>query len=298
MKCARCPNDAIIFLHYLGKHLCKEHFLSMFEKRFRSTVREFSMIRKGDKIAVGLSGGKDSTVLLHCLNDLRKDLPFELVAVTIDEGIANYREATMRIARQEAEKLGLEHHVVSFKDRLDKTLDSILETDQSRSCTYCGVFRRGLLNRAARECSADRLAIGHNLDDLAQTFLMNIIRAEPSRIGRFMEPDGRSDSFVRRIRPLLRSPEKEIAIYAMARGIEIDHRECPYAENAMRQTIRRQLNELEEEYPGSKFKILSSFLEIESSIKDKGLQLKPCSKCGEAASSDICKFCELVAHIK
>jgi uncharacterized protein (TIGR00269 family) len=256
------------------------------------------MIKKNDRIAVGLSGGKDSTVLMHCLHELQKDLPFELIAITIDEGISNYREATLKIAKTETEKLGIELKVVSFKDKLNKTLDTILRTDSSRSCTYCGVFRRGLLNRTAREAGVNKLAVGHNLDDLAQTFLMNVIRAEPSRIARYMDPENKDSSFIQRIRPLLRSPEKEIAIYAMAKGIDIDHRECPYADNAMRQTLRRQLNELEEKYPGSKFKILSSFLEMESKLKVEGPGLKSCITCNEPTTSDKCKFCELIAHIK
>lgn len=296
MKCSYCETDAIIFLHYTNRHLCQKHFLEMFDKRFRSTVREFRMISKNDRIAVGLSGGKDSTVLLHCLHNLQKDLPFKLIAITIDEGIASYRKATLKIAKEQARKLEIEHKIVSFKGEFNRTLDSILRTDPSRSCTYCGVLRRGLLNREARKLNADRLAIGHNLDDAAQTFLMNIIRAEPSRIARFL--DHKDEEFIPRIRPLLRTPEKEIAVYAMAKGISIDHLECPYAENALRQDVRRQLNEMEEKYPGTKFKVLSSFLAIGAKLDTGNRTLGTCSSCREPASSPICKFCELARSIK
>lgn len=301
MKCSICDRNAIIFLHYVHKHLCEKHFIEMFDKRFRSTVREFSMIRKGDRVAVGLSGGKDSTVLLHCLNELSQDLPFELVAVTIDEGISNYRDSTLKIAKKQAEKLGIELKTISFKEKFNKTLDSILRTDPSRSCTYCGVLRRGLLNRSAREFGADKLAIGHNLDDVAQTFLMNIIRNEPARIARYLDPKNKDSAFVQRIRPLLRTPEKEIAVYAMVKKIKIDHRECPYADFALRQSVRRQLNELEEKHPGTKFKILASFLEVEPALQDhfrtQDPKLKTCISCGEPTSSSKCKFCELAATL-
>jgi len=303
MRCSTCDDEAIIFLHYANKHLCARHFIRMFEKRFRSTVREFGMLKKGERVAVGLSGGKDSTVLLHCLNDLKKDLPFELVAITIDEGISGYRAATLKIAKKEAKALGIEHHIVSFKKELGKTLDSILKTDRSRACSYCGVLRRGLLNRKARELKADKLAIGHNLDDIAQTVLMNIIRGEPSRSKRLLEPVTKNDAFIPRIRPLLRAPEKEVAIYAMVRDIGIDHRECPYAESALRQDIRRHLNELEEIHPGTKFKILSSFLQMKDEGRDSGgrgsesktqdPRLETCIGCGEPCSGKRCKFCEM-----
>ena len=270
----------------------------MFEKRFRATIREFSMIKKNDLVAVGLSGGKDSTVLMHCLARLQKDLPFDMVAITIDEGIANYREATLKIAKKEASRLGIEHKVVSFKDEIGKSLDSILKKDQSRSCSYCGVFRRRLLNKAAKEIGAAKLAIGHNLDDLAQTFLMNIYRAESSRIGRYMDPESKNDSFVQRIRPLLRTPEKEIALFAMLQEIDIDHRECPYADNALRQSVRAQLNTMEEKYSGTKFKILSSFLSMEPLLRGQTRKkLKQCTTCDDPSSSDVCKFCQLKDQI-
>ena len=103
-----CGKEGVVFLHYAKKHLCEEHFIRMFDKRFRKTVRMGSMLKKGDVVAIGLSGGKDSTVMLHSLAALRKDLPFELIAITIDEGIEGYRAMTMVPARRECEKLGIE----------------------------------------------------------------------------------------------------------------------------------------------------------------------------------------------
>ncbi len=302
LKCSKCDQAPIIFLHYVDNHLCAKHFIEMFDKRFRSTIREFGMIKKGDRIAVGLSGGKDSTVLLNCLHELSSDLPMELIAITIDEGISGYRSATLKIAKAEAKKLGIEHHVVSFKNKIGKTLDSILETDQSRSCSYCGIFRRTLLNRAARGLGANKLALGHNLDDLAQTVLMNIMKNETERNARYISPTTTNDAFIPRIRPLLRTPEKEVAIYAMARVIKIDHRECPYAHNAFRQTIRRQLNELEELYPGTKFKILASYLKMEkervtNNSKNALSSLGECISCKEPCSGEKCMFCQMVSSI-
>ena len=155
------------------------------------------------------------------------------------------------------------------------------------------------MNKAAKELGASKLAIGHNLDDLAQTFLMNIYRAESSRISRYMDPESKNDSFVQRIRPFLRTQEKEIALFAMLQGIDIDHRECPYAENALRQFVRAQLNTMEEKYSGTKFKILSSFLSMESKLRSENpKKLKTCATCNDPSSSDICKFCQLKDQIK
>jgi len=146
----------------------------MFDKRFRKTVRTRKMIKKGDLVAVGLSGGKDSTVLLHSLARLRKDLPFELVAITIDEGIAGYRARTMKPAKASCEKLSIEQHVFSFKELCGKRLDHLVrKSEENIPCSQCGVLRRYALNKAARELKAHRLALGHNLDDMAQTNVLD-----------------------------------------------------------------------------------------------------------------------------
>jgi len=290
-----CGKKAVVFLHYSGRLLCEEHFITMFDKRVRRTVRERRMLRKGDRIAIGLSGGKDSCTLLHSLAQLKNDIPIELVAVTINEGIDGYREKTLKTARRECEKLGIEHMVFSFKEGAGKTMDEIAKEKDRIPCSYCGVLRRYLLNKGAREAGANKLAVGHNLDDIAQTVLMNIMRSEPSRLARFSEGLDGGSRFVQRIRPLMRTPEKEIAVYAMLKGIELYNRDCPYAPFAFRGHVRKMLNETEERYPGTKFKIVSSFFEMEDGLrsmyKDKA---SDCKSCGEPCSDEICMFCKTV----
>ena len=117
----------------------------MFDKRFRKTVREFSLIKKNDRIAVGVSGGKDSCALLHSLSALQKDLPFEIVAITINEGIKGYREKTLKTAKRECDKLGIEHVVYDFEDAAGKTLDEIVEKHkEDLPCSHCGSISSAL----------------------------------------------------------------------------------------------------------------------------------------------------------
>ncbi|MCI0503570.1 TIGR00269 family protein [Candidatus Micrarchaeota archaeon] len=319
-----CGKEPAIFLHYARKHLCEEHFIRMFDKRFRKTLTAHKMLRKGDRVAVGLSGGKDSTVLLHSLAQLRKDLPFEIVALTIDEGIKGYRARTLGIARAECEKLGIEQAVLRFDKETGRTLDQMVK-DETRNrkpdagvwgpdaggrkpdaanplpCTHCGVVRRYLLNKGARELKATKLALGHNLDDMAQTVMMNIMRNEPARLARLNEPVSKNTRFVPRIRPLMLTPEKENAIYAMVKGIDIEHVECPYARFAFRGHVRKMLNETEERYPGTKFKIVNAFLDMEGGLRMKygaGAPLAECSGCGEPCSGGMCMFCRRVRAVR
>lgn len=301
MDSCHCGEEPAVFLHYSRKHYCSKHFIRMFDKRFRKTVREQKLLRKGDRIAIGLSGGKDSCVLLHSLAEIKKDLPIELVAVTIDEGIKGYRERTLNIAKRECEALGIEHVVFSYEGDVGKSMDSIVkENPDDIPCSHCGVLRRYLLNRGAKQVGANKLATGHNLDDIAQTVFMNLMRNEPSRLARFSDPFVKSDRFVQRIRPLMKTPEKEVAIYAMLKGIEIEGIECPYAKFAFRGHVRKMLNEAEERYPGTKFKVVNTFLEIEGALRAKyaeGAELRSCSVCGEPTSDTICMFCKRVRLI-
>ncbi len=296
-----CGKPAIIFLHYASKALCEQHFVYMFDKRFRKTIREYKLLKKGDRIAIGLSGGKDSCVLLHSLAEIKKSLPIELVAVTIDEGIKGYRDKTLKIAKRECEAFGIEHVVFSYQGDVGKTMDEIVAgSPEDIPCSNCGVLRRYLLNRGAREVGANKLATGHNLDDIAQMVFMNFMRNEPSRLARFNEPMVKSDRLIPRIRPLMRTPEKEVAIYAMLKGIELESMECPYARFAFRGHVRKMVNEAEEKYPGTKFKIVNTFFEIEDTLRDKygkGAALNSCSSCGEPCSKEICMYCKKLTII-
>jgi uncharacterized protein (TIGR00269 family) len=293
-----CGAEPAVFLHYAQKHLCEAHFIRMFDKRVRKTIREHKLIKKGDRIAVGLSGGKDSVVLLHSLAEIKKSVPIELLAITIDEGIKGYREKTLAVARRECEKLGIEHVVFSYEHGAGKTMDAIVkEYPEDIPCGHCGVLRRYLLNRGAREVRATKLATGHNLDDIAQTVFMNLMRAEPSRLARFSDPIVKSERFVPRIRPLLMTPEKEVAVYAMLNGIELESRECPYARFAFRGHVRKMLNEAEERYPGTKFRIVNGFLEIEGALRSRyagNPDIGVCGSCGEPSSQPVCMFCRKV----
>ena len=259
--CTKCGKPAAISLRYANMDLCQSHFTRMFEARVMRTVREYRMLKKGDVVAVGVSGGKDSCVMLNLLYKISQSLPFTLTAITIDEGIAGYRNKSLEVAKKECGKLGIPLKVVSFDAEFGSTLDALLkEKGQERSCSYCGVMRRYSLNKYARELGATKLAIGHNSDDVAQTVMMNFMRNEPERLARFapVSSDAEEGTFIPRIKPLFLTPERDVAAYAVMKGIEIEFMECPYARFAFRQHVRDMLNATEQKYPGTKLKIFKT----------------------------------------
>ena len=117
MQCSKCGNPKVIIKkEQSGQLLCKDCFIESIEKKVIKTVRKEKLLDKGDKVLVALSGGKDSVTTLEILNSFRKMHIIDLCAVTVDEGIANYRQEGIDIAKRHAERLGIEHKVVSLKD--------------------------------------------------------------------------------------------------------------------------------------------------------------------------------------
>jgi len=286
--CDLCGQDAVFLDRVRGCHLCGDHFLRDMEGRVRHTLWEYRLLRPGERIAVALSGGKDSTVLLHLL---RKFLPVPgtvtLTAITVDEGIAGYRDATQRVAREMAARLGVEHRIVSFRDLAGSTLDAMVAAGGEHPCTLCGVHRRKALQETAMALGATAVATGHNLNDEAQTVVMNCLRGDlhgftrsPVRCSapspRFAsripvrEP---ADGGLRRIKPLFRIPEKEVALYGMLTGIFHDLPECPYAGTALRSEARRMVDRLEYLRPGTLGRIVRGQEELATLCR--GIPEKP-----------------------
>ena len=144
----------------------------------RATIAKYGMFSFNDRIAVAVSGGKDSISLLHVLAKMERFRPkASLVAVTVDEGIRGYRDEALKIAETYCKKLDLAHHTVSFKELYGFTLDEIVARKRLKgekeltSCAYCGVLRRRALNVAAHAVKATKIATAHTLDDEVQTIL-------------------------------------------------------------------------------------------------------------------------------
>ncbi len=302
-RCSRsqCGEPSVIDLPYAGEHLCRRHFIHFTEERFRRELHRQAAGLKGGTLAVGVSGGKDSAVLLTLLHRfLGKRQNIRLVALTIDEGIAGYRSATLRQAEALTQRLGIEHQVRSFSEELGTSTDeTALRLPTLAPCTFCGVWRRTLLNQAARELDAVRLAMGFNLDDLAQTVLMNLARGEPARLLQ-MAPHVRvTAGLVPRIAPLAQVPEREVYLYARLRGIPFDHSECPHSHRAVRNVYRNALWMLEEAVPGSRHALLRT---REKLLRALDLAFPPeelprCTLCGEPSSGGLCRACALRKHL-
>jgi uncharacterized protein (TIGR00269 family) len=281
------------------KHLDYQNFNQELENKVKKVITDYNLIDEGDKVAVALSGGKDSVLTLHILDKLLKEneFDFELLAIAIDEGISGYREEGTESARNNAYQLGVEYHEVSLNKEIGFTLDEAAKFFKT-ACVPCGVFRRYLLNRTAHQLGVHKLATGHNLDDEVQSFLMSFARADVRRFAKFGPKQERiHPKMVPRIKPLWLVPEKEVGMWAIMNEVEVHMAECPYAYQSLRSRLKNYLNHLEEDRPGTKMNLLE-FFQKNLQIDKKKVKINECQICGEPSSASICKACEMQEFIK
>jgi uncharacterized protein (TIGR00269 family) len=297
--------QAVIYQPHTGRKLCRECFIKDIEERIKNEVKKWNMIEPGDRILLGLSGGKDSYVLLDVLSKIHK--PSRLLAVSIIEGIPGYnREEDVKNMKKLANDLGVDVIVTSIREYVGHSLYEIVLRALKRKlkispCTYCGILRRRILNFYARIYGMDKVATAHNLDDEAQTAIINILRGDYVGLLRLhpLAPPA-SKKLVRRIKPLRKVYEWETTTYAYLKGFGFQETECMFINMmpTLRARVREALYELEWRKPGSLMRlieILDSLLENEAK-KLKSDSLGECQRCGEPTSPkrSKCKLCELL----
>jgi len=259
-RCRVCGAPAYARLEYANLQLCRDGFIRFFERRVERTVERYGMFERGSRVAVAVSGGKDSVALLHSLWKLRGKLGVELVAITIDLGIAGHSDRYVPLARRVCERLGVPCRVVDLRGEYGFSVDE-LRGLRRPVCSLCGAVKRYVLNREARELGAHVLATGHNLDDFLAALLQAYIRGDLRALAKlrpYLPPEGK---LVARAKPLVETPERDTKLYVEALGLEHVTWKCPYSSGASSFEYKRVLDLLELEHPSVKFQMLRSFLE-------------------------------------
>lgn len=219
----------------------------------RAAVDKYNMIEAGDKIAVGVSGGKDSLALLYALAKLRDfyPKPFSLVAVTLDYQFNGVAEDYTEI-----EALCKELKV-KYIVRRTNLWEVIFETRKEKNpCSLCAKMRRGLLHDTAVANGCNKVALGHHMDDTAETFLMNLLNG--GKIGCFSPVSYLSNKKLYLIRPLIFAYEKDVAAAARRANLPVVKSRCPMDKVSNRQNMKELLRSLEKDYPAVRKKIVGA----------------------------------------
>ncbi|KAG5312411.1 CTU1 protein, partial [Acromyrmex insinuator] len=293
----KCGKNAILKRPKTGDTLCKECFFLVFETEIHDTIINGKLFKPGDKVAIGASGGKDSTVLAYVLKTLNERYKYELdlFLLSIDEGITGYRDDSLKTVTRNKDDYGIPLKILSYKELYGWTMDSIVaEIGRKNNCTFCGVFRRQALDRGAAILKVDCIATGHNADDIAETVLMNILRGDIARLQRCTSVITTGADSIMRCKPLKYAYEKEIVMYAYFKNLVYFSTECIYAPNAYRGHARAFLKDLEKIRPSSIIDIIHSGEQLQVKANVKMPERRNCTLCGFVSSQEICKACVLL----
>ena len=221
-------------------------------KRLLSFVRraadDYNMIEDGDRIAVGVSGGKDSLALLYALSEMRRFYPkkYEVVAITVDMG---FEGGSFLPVEQLCRELGVEYRIV--KTEIAKIIFDVRQ--ESNPCSLCAKMRRGSLHAEAQAASCNKVALGHHYDDAVETFMMNLFFE--GRLGCFSPVTYLSNRKITLIRPLLYATEKDVEYFARRRALPVTASLCPEDHATERENMKKLLSELERDNKGIKHRI-------------------------------------------
>ncbi len=298
-------------------------FANDFEKKVSKTITQYGLLSKNEKIIVAVSGGKDSTAILHIL----KKLGYPVEAVTVDAHIGCYTEENLKNLRATCKKLNVKLHEVPFRKVFGASLcyirDYLKEKGHNfKSCTVCGVLRRYLLNKKAKELRADKLVLGHNLDDEAQSVMMNLLKNRPelnARLGPKVDMSEtakvsehaqehaagfspavldsvKDKKFVPRVKPFYNIREDEIVRYSRLMEFPVKYTRCPCSVEGFRSAVRNFLTDFEQVQPGIKENVVKRFLLQREKLQKRYAKGKHafCAQCGEFSSGNVCKACTLL----
>ncbi|KAF6237727.1 hypothetical protein HO173_003928 [Letharia columbiana] len=261
--CALCnANRALIIRPKNHQKLCKACFITLFETEIHNTITTNSLFSSGERVAIGASGGKDSTVLASVLKTLNERYHYglNLLLLSIDEGIKGYRDDSLETVKRNAVQYDMPLEIVGYDELYGWTMDQVVsQIGKKGNCTYCGVFRRQALDRGAARLGINHVVTGHNADDIAETVMMNLLRGDLPRLARatsIVTASAASD--IKRSKPLKYAYEKEIVLYAHHKGLDYFTTECIYSPEAFRGSARTLIKSLERVRPSAILDVVRS----------------------------------------
>lgn len=307
MKCKKCKTKAVIGLPRHNAAFCKPCFSGFVRDQVARAIKSERMFAKDDRILVAVSGGKDSLTLWEIL----LSLGYRADALYVNLGIGAYSARSYEKVRAFADRASAAHPTTLLVHTVEEEegagIRELADLVRRPTCSACGTIKRYQFNRAAVQHDYDVMATGHNLDDEAARLLGNVLHWQDA----YLDKQGPSlpasvEGFAKKVKPLYRLTEREIAAYAVLNGIDYLVEECPMAKGSKMLLYKDVLNRLEVESPGTKQTFYWGFLERQATLqastatmteKDRA-SLRPCGSCGQPTTSDVCTYCKMMVRAK
>lgn len=305
MRCRKCSHPAIIKMPRHNIALCKDCFTEFVHTQVRRAIDAHRMLTTDDRVLVAVSGGKDSLALWGIL----LKLGYRADALYVDLGIGEYsvrsRQKVQRFTEAVATSYQATLHVHTVEQEQGAGIRELATFVRRPTCATCGTMKRYQFNRVAIEQHYDVMATGHNLDDEAARLLGNVLHWQTDYLDKQSPTLPASlDGFAKKVKPLHRLTEREIAAYAVIHHIDYIVDECPMAKGSKMLAYKRVLNQLEAESPGTKHTFYLKFLDRQATQRQKDSRtiteqdqrrLHPCETCGQPTSTTVCTYCNMMA---
>ena len=302
LRCRHCGQKAVVNMRQHKLALCGTHFVEWVHKQTARTIKKYRMFAPDERVLVAVSGGKDSLALWDILLELGYQADGLYIGLGIDGGV-HYSDQSHEYIRQFMAQRGgdLTLHVVDVAEIYGAGIPQAAQLSRrgrAKPCSLCGLTKRHIMNRVAREHGYHVLATGHNLDDEAAVLFGNTLQwavGYLARQGPVLPPS--HEGLARKVKPLFRFYEREMAAYALVRGIEYVYDECPFAVGATSIRHKELLNELERQSPGAKLHFYLNFLRAREEhglfrTVQEQVELHTCPTCGQPTTNEgQCAFC-------
>jgi tRNA-5-methyluridine54 2-sulfurtransferase len=295
MKCRRCKAPAVIEIRRHNAAFCQQCFLHHLRTQVERAIDHFDMIGREDRVLVAVSGGKDSLALW----DVLLDLGYHVDGLYLGLGIGGYSSRSRDVVAAFADERETRLIEVDLTREYGFDIPTAGRKGSRSTCAVCGLSKRYVFNKAARDHGYDVIATGHNLDDEAATLLGNTLRWQTDYIARQFPVLPAEDGLARKVKPLYRVSELETAAYAFLRGIDYVVEECPLVGGNTQLRYKEAMNQLESTSPGTKAQFFLGYLERGAPLFEAqdAAELRPCEACGEPTTGRFCAFCRARAQI-
>lgn len=298
-RCGRCRDTAVIEIARHRAAYCAGHFVDHVRSQVREAIDRHHMLSYDDRILVAVSGGKDSLALW----DVLLDMGYRADGLYLGLGIGDYSDRSGQIVRDFAQRRGVRLHRVDLAEEYGYDIPATTGLRNRSSCGVCGLSKRYVFNRVALQHGYDAMATGHNLDDEAAQLLGNVLRWQTPFMARQAPLLPASDGgMAKKVKPLYRLGEREMAAYCVVKGLDYVVEECPMVAGNTVLRYKDALNELERHSPGTKAQFLFGFLDrvrdahFGNADADAG-RLAACRSCGlpttpaRDGTEAVCAFC-------
>jgi uncharacterized protein (TIGR00269 family) len=303
LKCSRCGGTAVINMRQHRLRLCANHFVEWFVSMTQRTIEKHGMFGLDDRVLVAVSGGKDSLALWDVLLRLGHQAEGLYIGLGIDEDLG-YSNTSLEMCRRFVSTHHPEAvlHTVDVEAEYGQSIPTLARTKQrgrGRPCSVCGLVKRHIMNRLARDGGFAAIATGHNLDDEVAVLMQNTLHWQTGYLARQAPVLEEQEGLACKVKPFFRIYEREAAAYTLIRGIDYIYDECPYAKGSTTNFYKDLLNQLELRSPGAKQQFYLQFLQARDGgsvlfAAEQRAELHACRQCGQPTTAgDLCAFCRL-----